>query len=65
MHNSTLTTQGNNNYNMNSINISFGNNNLNGQNNNNPFSPFTQFSTNQGLNNLVNGTQNKNDDNYF
>ena len=65
MHNSTLITQGNNNFNMNSINISFGNNNLNGQNNNNSFSPFTQFSTNQGLNNLVNDTQNKNDDNYF
>ena len=61
------------NNNMNPISISFSNNNfignslnnLNSNNNNNSNSPFTQFNSNQGLNNFKNFTQNSNDDNYF
>ena len=63
----------NNNYNL--INLSFGNNNnnMNGRNinNNNIFnnnisqSPFNMFTSNQGINNLRNGAENNNEENYF
>ena len=79
-HKSTLNPNHNNfgnftnNNNFNLINYSFGNNNnINGRNinnnnnfnNNNSQSPFNMFTSNQGINNLRNGADEKNDDNYF
>ena len=80
-HKSTLNSNHNNfgnftnNNNFNLINYSFGNNNnnINGRNinnnnnfnNNNSQSPFNMFTSNQGINNLRNGADDKNDDNYF